>query len=79
MYSVAYIQWQVTMNLRNNLKETRSQKNLTQENLAAAIGVTRQTIIAIEKEKFVPSVKLALQLSIALNTPLEELFWLEES
>jgi len=43
------------------------------------IGVTRQTIIAIEKGKFVPSVKLALELAKALDQPLEEVFWLEVS
>ena len=67
------------MNLHNNLKEIRLQKNFTQESLADAIGVTRQTIIAIEKEKFVPSVKLALELATALDAPFEKLFWLEES
>ena len=64
------------MFLHNRLKETRLQKNLTQESLAGAVGVTRQTIIAIEKEKFVPSVKLALQLASALDTPLDQIFWL---
>jgi len=65
------------MNLCNRLKEIRLQKELTQESLAEAVGVTRQTIIAIEKEKFVPSVKLALELALALNTSLQDLFWLE--
>ena len=67
------------MNLHNRLKEARLQKGLTQESLAEVVGVTRQTIIAIEKEKFVPSVKLALELAWALGAPLEELFWLEDS
>ena len=67
------------MNLHNNLKETRLEMNLTQEALAGVVGVTRQTIIAIEKEKFVPSVKLALELALALNSPFEKLFWLEDS
>jgi putative transcriptional regulator len=67
------------MNLHNNLKEIRIRKNFTQENLAGVVGVTRQTIIAIEKEKFVPSVKLALELAFALDTPFENLFWLEKS
>jgi putative transcriptional regulator len=64
--------------LRNRLKEIRQQKNLTQEDLAGVVGVTRQTIIAIEKEKFTPSAKLALELAAALDTPFDELFWLEE-
>jgi putative transcriptional regulator len=65
------------MNLCNRLKEIRLQKELTQESLAKAVGVTRQTIISIEKEKFVPSVKLALELALALDTSLPDLFWLE--
>jgi putative transcriptional regulator len=67
------------MNINNRLKESRQEKDLTQEALAAAVGVTRQTIIAIEKSKFVPSVKLALELAAALEVPLEELFWLEDT
>lgn len=67
------------MNLHNHLKELRLQKNLTQEYLAGIVGVTRQTIISIEKEKFVPSVKLALELAFALNAPIDELFFLEEN
>ena len=65
------------MNLCNRLKEIRLQKELTQESLAHAVGVTRQTIIAVEKGKFVPSVKLALELASALDTSFDDLFWLE--
>jgi putative transcriptional regulator len=65
------------MNLQNRLKEIRLEKDYTQDALAKMIGVTRQTIIAIEKEKFVPSVKLALELANALNKPLESVFWLD--
>ncbi|CAG0941195.1 hypothetical protein ANRL1_00433 [Anaerolineae bacterium] len=65
------------MELRNRLKDIRLQKQFTQESLADTIGVTRQTIISIEKEKFVPSVKLALELAHALGVSLEDLFWLE--
>ena len=79
MYNVKYTLHQVIiMNLHNNLKELRNQKNFTQEYLANVVGVTRQTIIAIEKEKFVPSVKLSLELASALDAPFEKLFWLEE-
>jgi putative transcriptional regulator len=67
------------MKLHNNLKETRLRKSLTQESLAGIVGVTRQTIIAIEKEKFVPSVKLALELALALETPVRNIFWLEDT
>lgn len=65
------------MNLQNRLKEVRQEKDFTQEALAKRVGVTRQTIIAIEKGKFVPSVKLALELANALNKPLESIFWLD--
>lgn len=41
------------------------------------VGVTRQTIIAVEKGKFVPSVRLALELARALGTPIASLFWLD--
>lgn len=67
------------MNLHNRLKEERNKKGMTQETLAAQVGVTRQTIIAIEKEKFIPSVKLALELATALDTPLATLFWLDNA
>jgi putative transcriptional regulator len=67
------------MELHNRLRETRLRKNLSQESLAGMVGVTRQTVIAIEKEKFVPSVKLALQLASALGTPFGRVFWLEAS
>jgi putative transcriptional regulator len=64
------------MSLHNRLKEVRNQKGLTQETLARAVGVTRQTVIAVEQGRYVPSVKLALELSAALETPLEQVFWL---
>jgi len=67
----------LAMRLCNRLKEIRLQKQLTQESLASTVGVTRQTIIAIEKERFVPSAKLALELAQALDVSFEDLFWLE--
>jgi putative transcriptional regulator len=67
------------MALNNRLKEVRQQNQFTQETLAQRVGVTRQTIIAIEKGKFVPSVKLALELAQALDRPLDEIFWLDSS
>ena len=65
------------MKLCNRLRDVRLEKQLTQESLADTVGVTRQSIIAIEKAKFIPSVKLALELAQALGVSLEELFWLE--
>jgi putative transcriptional regulator len=65
------------MDLYNRLKELRIARNLTQEVLAEKVGVTRQTIISIEKGRFVPSVRLALLLAQALGSRLEEVFYLE--
>ena len=65
--------------LGNRLKEIRLARGLTQEGLASQLGVSRQTIIAIEKVKFVPSVKLALEIASALDVSVEFLFWLEKT
>lgn len=68
-----------SMNLCNRLREMRMARNLTQETLAQAVGVTRQSIIAIEKGRYVPSVRLALALARALETSVEDIFWLTEA
>jgi DNA-binding XRE family transcriptional regulator len=65
------------MRLQNRLRELRLRGELTQESLATAAGVTRQTIIAIEKRRLIPSVNLALRLAGALGVQLEDVFWLE--
>jgi len=62
--------------LQTALRERRLAKGITQEALGEAVGVTRQTIIAIEKQKFAPSVRLALGLARVFRVPLEDLFWL---
>lgn len=64
------------MELDNRLREMRLQRSLTQETLAETVGVTRQSIIAVEKGKFIPSVRLALELAHALDVHVEDLFWL---
>ena len=53
--------------LQNRLKEVRQAKKMSQEELAKAVGTTRQTIISIEKNLFNPSAKLALLLCIELD------------
>ena len=63
----------------NRLKELRVARGWTQELLADRVGVSRQTIIAIEKEKFVPSVKLALEIALVLGVSIQDLFWLEKT
>ena len=60
--------------LSNIVFELRIKSNLTQEDLARTIGVTRQTIIAIEKENYTPSVTLALKLGKFFNKKVEEIF-----
>ncbi len=64
------------MKLGNRLKELCLQKGFTQEALAGAVRVTRQTITAVEKGKHVPSVKLALEIAQVLGVSLEDVFWL---
>ena len=61
--------------LKNNLKEARMEKKISQEELARMVGSTRQTIISIEKNQFNPSAKLALLICIALDKKFEELFY----
>ncbi|AUD65836.1 transcriptional regulator [Tenericutes bacterium MZ-XQ] len=60
------------------MKSKRVLLGLSQEDLAKQIGVSRQTIILIEKEKYNPSLKLCIAICKALNTTLDELFWEEE-
>lgn len=62
--------------VHNTVFDYRKKKNMTQEELANICGVTRQTVIAIEKGNYTPSVALALQLAGALQTTVEELFHL---
>ncbi len=66
------------MDLENRLKEIRQQRGLTQESLAQAIGVTRQTVIAVEQGKFRPSVELALRLARELEVSVHDVFWLKD-
>lgn len=65
--------------MKNSLKVERAIKNITQEELAVKIGVTRQAINSIELNKYVPSTVLALKLSEFFGKPVNELFTLEES
>ena len=62
--------------LKNNLKEVRMQKGMSQADLAKIVGVSRNTISSIETGQFSPTAKLALILCIALDVKFEELFYL---
>ena len=58
----------------NSVNDFRLKKNTTQEELANAVGVTRQTIIAIEKGNYTPSVTLALKISKYFGVAVEKIF-----
>ena len=61
--------------LKNNLKQARLEKHLSQNELAKLVGVSRQTISSIETGVFNPTAKLALILCITLNKKFEDLFY----
>lgn len=64
----------------NRVRELRStMSGLTQQALADQVGVTRQTIIALESGSYAPSLALALRISQVFEQPVEEIFWLSES
>ena len=63
--------------MKNNLKAARLQINLTQEQLAEIVGVTRQTISLIERGNYNPTLKLCLEICYAVHKTLDELFWIE--
>lgn len=64
--------------MKNKVRELRKLKGLTQEQLGDIIGVSRQTINAIEKEKFDPSLPTAFKMSKLFNRPIEEFFLYDE-
>ena len=65
------------MTMKNKIKGYRAMTDLTQEGLAQALGVTRQTILAIEKGKYDPSLELAFRMARYFNTTIEEIFTFE--
>jgi putative transcriptional regulator len=64
--------------MKNRIKELRTQLNITQGELAEAIGVRRETIIYLEQGKYNPSLKLAFQVAEKLQTTIPELFIFED-
>ncbi len=64
--------------LKNRLKETRQKQNLSQAELAKAVGVSRNTITSIETGHFNPTAKLALALCLALDKKFEDIFYFEQ-
>lgn len=66
-----------TLILKNNLKNIRTEKGLSQAQLAEMVGASRNTISSIETGQFSPTAKLALVLCIALDKKFEELFYFD--
>ncbi|MGS0763814.1 helix-turn-helix transcriptional regulator [Syntrophomonas curvata] len=64
--------------MQNRLRELREQNGLTQEDLAVLVGVSRQTIISLEKGKYNPSISLAYKLARAFSLSIEEVFVFNE-
>lgn len=65
--------------MKNNLKVERAIHNLTQADLAERIGVSRQSINAMEKNKYVPSTVLALKIAKLFKKPVEDIFFLDDT
>lgn len=64
--------------MKNNIKVLRKAKHLKQEDVADLLNVSRQTINAIENQKYSPSLKLAIKLARLLDTTVEDLFALDD-
>lgn len=64
--------------MTNKVYELRKLNKMTQDDLASKLGVTRQTIISIEKGKYVASLQLALKMAIIFNVKVEDIFELEK-
>ncbi len=64
--------------VRNNIRKLRfANDEMTQQQLADQVGVTRQTIVAVENEKYSPSLEVAFRIAIALGEPLDAVFYYE--
>lgn len=63
--------------LENRMRVARAERDLSQTELAEAVGVSRQTISSIETGQYVPSALLAFRLAAAIGVPVDQLFWLE--
>jgi putative transcriptional regulator len=65
--------------VENQLRVLRAMRNITQQDLASSLGVTRQTIHAIENEKYNPSLELAFKIATYFQTTIEEVFLYKDS
>ena len=64
--------------MKNNIKQLRKSEGLRQEDMAKILGVSRQTIIAIENDKYNPTLELAMKIAKLLQLHVEEIFILED-
>lgn len=64
--------------MKNRLRVARAEKDISQDELARLVGVTRQTIGSVESGQYCPSTRLALSLALKLGKKVEDLFYLEE-
>ena len=64
--------------MRNNIKELRKARGLRQEDFARLLGVSRQTVVAMENNKYDPTLALAMRVARLLELPVESIFFLDE-
>jgi putative transcriptional regulator len=64
--------------ISNGIRDLREERGWTQGQLAAAVGVSRQSINSIERGRYVPSLELALKFARVFECPADEIFWLED-
>lgn len=67
------------MSVINHIKKIRQEKNISQKKMAEVLDVSRQTMTAIERGKYNPSLELSLKIAIFFDMPFEEIFYLENS
>lgn len=68
----------LALKMRNNIKTLRKERGLRQEDMAKLLGVSRQTIVAMENDKYDPTLELAIKTARLLERPVEEIFFLDE-
>ena len=68
----------LALKMKNNIKELRKARGLRQEDMAKLLGVSRQTIVAMENDKYDPTLELAIKTARLLEQPVESIFFLDE-
>ena len=68
----------LALKMKNNIKELRKARGLRQEDMAHLLGISRQTIVAMENNKYDPTLELAMKVARLLGQPVESIFSLEE-